>query len=570
MPGSLLPQRRSTRPRSTSYIADHPGLVRRPRRRPGSSTCSPRPGSRPTYLPAVRLADRLHRAAAEAARAAMLVRPPAVAAPARRLPQSATRSRRRTARTRWRPAGGGRSAARLEDRGPGSRRRRVVTVAAERGYPAGRPATCSYHTALVVLLAGVALGQALGLPGHGAAHRGPAGICNAVPLYDSFRPGKLVDGSGLAARSASTRSTSFSVAYDPGGHAGTSSCADITYSRGEDGRAPHYDLEVNHPLRVEGARVYLVGPRLRPRCHGHQAGRTGGEGRVGAVPAARPEHAAVRGRGEAAGRRCSRRWRCTARRSVRRRSSGREGRRSLSRTAGNPGVASEVYRGRLGVRRVRAAVRLRHRPAAGGDRRAEAGRPRRSSPGQVGDAGRRHEDITFDGYRECGRRSRSTTIPARRSCCGRPARWCSGFSFLSRCAGADSSCGSPRRPAPIRKLWTTRRLWDDGARRTATPVVWSPSGAGPHRRRQLRHGVRRRRRAAPRPFARQEGLAVPVNAGLATLSDHMFTWSIILYSLALVAYCGEYAFGRRGKSPRPRPSRCWWRPAPPPGPVHRP
>ena len=40
---------------------------------------------------------------------------------------------------------------------------------------------------------------------------------------------------------------------------------------------------------------------------------------------------------------------------------------------------------------------------------------------------------------------------------------------------------------------------------------------------------------------------MPVNAGLATLSDHMFTWSIILYSLALVAYCGEYAFGRRGK-----------------------
>jgi cytochrome c-type biogenesis protein CcsB len=40
---------------------------------------------------------------------------------------------------------------------------------------------------------------------------------------------------------------------------------------------------------------------------------------------------------------------------------------------------------------------------------------------------------------------------------------------------------------------------------------------------------------------------VPVNAGLATLSDHMFTWSIILYSVALVAYCGEYAFGKRGR-----------------------
>jgi cytochrome c-type biogenesis protein CcsB len=48
---------------------------------------------------------------------------------------------------------------------------------------------------------------------------------------------------------------------------------------------------------------------------------------------------------------------------------------------------------------------------------------------------------------------------------------------------------------------------------------------------------------------------VPVNAGLATLSDHMFTWSIILYSVALIAYCGEYAFGRRGKVAATSPER---------------
>ena len=40
---------------------------------------------------------------------------------------------------------------------------------------------------------------------------------------------------------------------------------------------------------------------------------------------------------------------------------------------------------------------------------------------------------------------------------------------------------------------------------------------------------------------------MPVDAGLASLSDHLFTWSIVLYSVALVAYCGEYAFGRRGR-----------------------
>ena len=40
---------------------------------------------------------------------------------------------------------------------------------------------------------------------------------------------------------------------------------------------------------------------------------------------------------------------------------------------------------------------------------------------------------------------------------------------------------------------------------------------------------------------------MPVDAGLATLSDQLFVWAILLYSVALISYCGEYAFGRRGK-----------------------
>jgi len=40
---------------------------------------------------------------------------------------------------------------------------------------------------------------------------------------------------------------------------------------------------------------------------------------------------------------------------------------------------------------------------------------------------------------------------------------------------------------------------------------------------------------------------VPVIAGLAHLSDLLFTTAIAVYSLALVSYCGEYAFGRRGR-----------------------
>jgi cytochrome c-type biogenesis protein CcsB len=40
---------------------------------------------------------------------------------------------------------------------------------------------------------------------------------------------------------------------------------------------------------------------------------------------------------------------------------------------------------------------------------------------------------------------------------------------------------------------------------------------------------------------------VPVDSGLAHLSDTLFTTAIAIYSGALVSYCGEYAFGRTGR-----------------------
>ena len=40
---------------------------------------------------------------------------------------------------------------------------------------------------------------------------------------------------------------------------------------------------------------------------------------------------------------------------------------------------------------------------------------------------------------------------------------------------------------------------------------------------------------------------MPVEAGLAHLSDTLFTTAIAVYTGALVSYCGEYAFGRRGR-----------------------
>ena len=42
-------------------------------------------------------------------------------------------------------------------------------------------------------------------------------------------------------------------------------------------------------------------------------------------------------------------------------------------------------------------------------------------------------------------------------------------------------------------------------------------------------------------------MTVAVNSGMAHLSDTLFTTAIALYTLAMISYAAEYAFGRRGR-----------------------
>ena len=139
----------------------------------------------------------------------------------------------------------------------------VVTVAAEKGY-LRETGNLIFHAALVVLLVGVALGKLWGYQGTVLLTEGQPGICNAVPLYDSFRPGKLVDGSGLAPFCIDSLDK-FSVDYDPDGTPAQFRGRHHATRSGEDGAERKDVLEVNHPLRVEGVRVYLVGHGFAPR-----------------------------------------------------------------------------------------------------------------------------------------------------------------------------------------------------------------------------------------------------------------------------------------------------------------
>lgn len=141
----------------------------------------------------------------------------------------------------------------------------VVEVSAEKGY-LREFGNIVFHFSLLGLLVAVAVGKLFGYEGNVIviADSGP-GFCSASPAaFDSFRAGNTVDGTSLTP--ICIRVNDFQAHYLPSGQA-TSFAADIDYQAGRDLAANswrHYLLEVNHPLRVGGDRVYLQGHGYAP------------------------------------------------------------------------------------------------------------------------------------------------------------------------------------------------------------------------------------------------------------------------------------------------------------------
>jgi cytochrome c biogenesis protein len=144
----------------------------------------------------------------------------------------------------------------------------AVEVSAEKGY-LREFGNIVFHFSLLGLLVAVAVGKLFGYEGNVIviADGGP-GFCSASPAaFDSFRAGNTVDGTSL--HPICLRVNAFQAHYLPSGQA-TSFAADIDYQDyqvGGDLTANswrHYLLEVNHPLRVDGDRVYLQGHGYAP------------------------------------------------------------------------------------------------------------------------------------------------------------------------------------------------------------------------------------------------------------------------------------------------------------------
>lgn len=141
----------------------------------------------------------------------------------------------------------------------------AVEVSAEKGY-LREFGNIVFHFSLLGLLVAVAVGKLFGYEGNVIviADGGP-GFCSASPAaFDSFRAGNTVDGTSL--HPICVRVNDFQAHYLPSGQA-TSFAADIDYQDGRDLVANSwrpYRLEVNHPLRVGGDRVYLQGHGYAP------------------------------------------------------------------------------------------------------------------------------------------------------------------------------------------------------------------------------------------------------------------------------------------------------------------
>ena len=149
------------------------------------------------------------------------------------------------------------------------RRWRVVTrelpdggraLSAEKGY-LRETGNLLFHLSLVLLLVGVALGGLYGFTGTVLVREGD-GFANTVLSYDDISPGRQFDADRLVPFSFALED--FRATYDDDGTA-LSFHADLRYSDSLDAPSTPYDLRVNHPLEIDGAKTYLLGHGYAPK-----------------------------------------------------------------------------------------------------------------------------------------------------------------------------------------------------------------------------------------------------------------------------------------------------------------
>ncbi|MDO4911395.1 MAG: cytochrome c biogenesis protein ResB [Corynebacterium sp.] len=152
---------------------------------------------------------------------------------------------------------------------PEQDRKGGFSLSAERGY-LREFFNLVFHLGLVALLVTIGLGRMVYYEGQVivVTNNANSQFCNtALANFDTVRGGALFDGTDLAPFCVDVKN--FTADYNPNGSASMFT-SDITYAVGDEIFSPEdtwkpYTLKVNHPLRIEGTRVYLQGHGFAPR-----------------------------------------------------------------------------------------------------------------------------------------------------------------------------------------------------------------------------------------------------------------------------------------------------------------
>lgn len=137
------------------------------------------------------------------------------------------------------------------------------SVAAERGK-LREAGNLLFHLALLIVLAGFAIGSLFGYQGSVIVLVG-GGFSNNLTQYDDFDPGALFDPAGMEPFSFTV--DDFDVDWiTEGRNIGMSRkfVSDVSYRTEPGAPEKSYDLRVNHPLKIGGTEVFLIGHGYAP------------------------------------------------------------------------------------------------------------------------------------------------------------------------------------------------------------------------------------------------------------------------------------------------------------------
>jgi cytochrome c biogenesis protein len=139
----------------------------------------------------------------------------------------------------------------------------AITVSAEKGYTR-ETGNLIFHVALLASLILIAIGRLYTYEGQLILKQGD-GFCNAVFNYDTWQPGRLAAENKVhPAPFCVDKLTRFTASYTADGEP-KSFRADVTYRRDVNAHQQTATIKVNHPLRLEGDRVYLLSHGYAPR-----------------------------------------------------------------------------------------------------------------------------------------------------------------------------------------------------------------------------------------------------------------------------------------------------------------